>query len=51
MDATPAFLDVTRRNSEPSTLQGTLGSLEGPPKQMVPSKCTELVFMLQSTQW
>ncbi|XP_008828623.1 lymphocyte transmembrane adapter 1 [Nannospalax galili] len=29
MDATPAFLDVTRRNSEPSTLQGTLGSLEG----------------------
>ncbi|CAH7203829.1 Lax1 [Phodopus roborovskii] len=50
MYTTPARPYVTRRDSGPSTSQGTPGSLEGPPKQMVPFRYTELLSTLWSTQ-
>uniref|UniRef100_A0A087WQ47 Lymphocyte transmembrane adaptor 1 n=1 Tax=Mus musculus TaxID=10090 RepID=A0A087WQ47_MOUSE len=50
MYSTPAPPEVTRRNSEPSTRQGTLGSLQGPPKPMVPFRCIECPFILWSIQ-
>lgn len=35
MYSTPAPPEVTRRNSEPSTRQGTLGSLQGEKGQII----------------